>query len=106
MTSAKRVPSLPNVPTLQEQGLKNFEVVVWHGLYAPKGTPKPVLDKLNAALRAAVQDAAFKDALAKLGSTPAPLDKVTPDGAIGSTSKRRSTAGARSSRKPGFTPTS
>ena len=79
VTSAKRVPSLPNIPTLQEQGLKNFEVVVWHGIYAPKGTPKPVLDKLNAALRAAVQDAAFKDALAKLGSTPAPLDKATPE---------------------------
>lgn len=80
VTSAKRVPSLPNVPTLQEQGLKNVEVVVWHGVYAPKGTPKPVLDKLNGALRTAVQDAAFKDALAKLGSTPAPLDKVTPEG--------------------------
>jgi len=80
VTSAKRVPSLANVPTLQEQGLKGFEVVVWHGLYAPKGTPKPVLDKLNAALRTVVQDASFKDALAKLGSTPAPLDKATPDG--------------------------
>ena len=80
VTSAKRVPSLSNVPTLQEQGMKGFEVVVWHGLYAPKGTPKPVLDTLNAALRTVIQDASFKDALAKLGSTPAPLDKATPDG--------------------------
>ena len=79
VTSAKRVPSLPEIPTLQEQGLKNFEVVVWHGLYAPKGTPKAVLDRLNASLKAAVQDAAFRDALAKLGSTPAPLDKATPE---------------------------
>jgi tripartite-type tricarboxylate transporter receptor subunit TctC len=79
VTSPKRVPSLPNVPTLQEQGLKGFEVVVWHGLYAPKGTPKPVLDKLNAALKASIQDAAFKDALAKLGSTPVGADKATPD---------------------------
>jgi tripartite-type tricarboxylate transporter receptor subunit TctC len=47
--------SLPFVPTLQEQGLKNFEVVVWRGLYAPKGTPQPVLERLNAARRAAVQ---------------------------------------------------
>ena len=45
-----------------------------------EGTPKPVLDKLNAALRTVVQDASFRDALAKLGSTPAPLEKATPDG--------------------------
>ncbi|MEO8441908.1 MAG: tripartite tricarboxylate transporter substrate-binding protein, partial [Betaproteobacteria bacterium] len=41
VTSAQRVPSLKDVPTLAEQGMKGFEVVVWHGLYAPKGTPKP-----------------------------------------------------------------
>ena len=79
VTSAKRVPSLPQVPTLQEQGMKGFEVVVWHGIYAPKGTPKPVIDKLNAALKVAVQDPQFKDALAKLGSVPVPVDKVTPE---------------------------
>ncbi len=78
VTSATRVPSLANVPTLREQGLKNFEVVVWHGLYAPKGTPKPVLDKLNAALKAAVVDPSFKEALAKLGSVPVSADKATP----------------------------
>jgi tripartite-type tricarboxylate transporter receptor subunit TctC len=80
VTSAKRVPSLPNLPTLQEQGLKDFEVVVWHGLYAPKGTPKPVLEKLNAALKTAIQDASFKEALAKLGSVPVSVDKATPEG--------------------------
>jgi len=80
VTSGKRVPSLANVPTLQEQGLKGFDVVVWHGLYAPKGTPKPVLDRLNAALRTTIQDPSFRDSLAKLGATVAPLDKVTPDG--------------------------
>src|SRR6266478_5853180 len=48
VTSKKRVPSLPNIPTLDEQGLKGFEVVVWHGLYVPKGTPKPAVDRLNA----------------------------------------------------------
>ena len=80
VTSAKRVPSLPDIPTLQEQGLKNFEVVVWHGIYAPKGTPKPVVDKLNAALRAAIQEQSFKDSMAKLGATPVALDKATPDG--------------------------
>jgi tripartite-type tricarboxylate transporter receptor subunit TctC len=79
VTSPKRVPSLPNVPTLQEQGLKGFEVVVWHGLYAPKGTPKPVLDKLNAALKTAIQDGSFKEGLAKLGATPVTADKATPE---------------------------
>jgi tripartite-type tricarboxylate transporter receptor subunit TctC len=79
VTSKKRVPSLPNVPTLDEQGLKGFEVVIWHGLYAPKGTQKVALDKLNAALLAAVKDPAFKEALAKLGSEPVPPEKVTPD---------------------------
>ena len=47
VTSKTRVPSLPDVPTLNEAGLPNFEVSVWHGLYAPKGTPKPVIDKLS-----------------------------------------------------------
>ena len=42
VTTPKRVPSLPDVPTMQESGLANFDVAVWHGLYAPKGTPKPI----------------------------------------------------------------
>ena len=80
VTSAKRVPSLAQVPTLQEQGMKGFEVVVWHGLYAPKGTPKPVLDKLNASLKVAIADPGFKEGLAKLGSVPVTADKATPQG--------------------------
>jgi tripartite-type tricarboxylate transporter receptor subunit TctC len=79
VTSAKRVASLPQVPTLGEQGLKGFEVVVWHGFYAPKGTPKAVLDKLNASLKIALQDASFKEGLAKLGAAPVSLDKATPE---------------------------
>ena len=79
VTSKTRVPSLKFVPTLAEQGLKNFEVVVWHGLYAPKGTPKPVLDKLVAALQAAVKDAAFKSRLAELGAEPVPVAKANPE---------------------------
>jgi tripartite-type tricarboxylate transporter receptor subunit TctC len=78
VTSAKRIASLPAVPTLQEQGLKDFEVVVWHGVYAPKNTPKAVIDKLNAALKAAVQDPGFKEGLAKLGAAPVGVDKATP----------------------------
>jgi tripartite-type tricarboxylate transporter receptor subunit TctC len=79
VTTAKRVPALPQVPTLAEQGLQGFEIVVWHAVYAPKGTPKPVLDRLNASLRAALQDASLKEGLAKLGATPVSADKATPD---------------------------
>ncbi len=79
VTSAQRVASLKEVPTLAEQGMKGFEVVVWHGFYAPKGTPKPIMDKLIAALQAAVQDAPFKARLAELGAEPVPLAKANPE---------------------------
>ena len=79
VTSAQRIPALKDVPTLAEQDMKGFEVVVWHGLYAPKGTPKPILDKLVAALQASVQDAGFKSRLAELGAEPVPLAKANPE---------------------------
>ena len=61
VTSSKRLttPALKNLPTLDEAGLKGFNVSIWHGLYAPKGTPKAVTDKLNAALRTALKDPDF-----------------------------------------------
>ncbi|MDD5335825.1 MAG: tripartite tricarboxylate transporter substrate binding protein BugD [Rhodoferax sp.] len=80
VTSLKRLSVLPNVPTLDEQGLKGFEVKVWHGIYAPKGTPQPVLEKINVALRAALQDPVVKQRMADLSSDIAPMDKVTPAG--------------------------
>ena len=52
-------PGLTNLPTLDSQGMKGFNVSIWHGLYAPKGTPKAVVDQLNAALRKSLQDADF-----------------------------------------------
>lgn len=79
VTSAQRVPSLKDVPTMAEQGMKGFEVVVWHGLYAPKGTPKPIIDKLVAALQSAVQDAQFTSRLAELGAVPVPVAKANPE---------------------------
>jgi tripartite-type tricarboxylate transporter receptor subunit TctC len=78
VTSRQRVPSLPNLPTLSEAGLKDFEVVVWHGLYVAKGTPKPVLDKLVSSLQAAVKDPGFKEKLAELGAEPVPVAKANP----------------------------
>jgi len=80
VTSRTRVPSLQFVPTLAEQGMKNFEVVVWHGLYAAKGTPKPILDKLVAALQSAVKDPGLKAKLADLGAEPVPVAKATSEG--------------------------
>ncbi|HEY9239802.1 MAG TPA: tripartite tricarboxylate transporter substrate-binding protein [Burkholderiaceae bacterium] len=61
VTSTKRLttPALKNLPTLDEAGLKGFNVSIWHGMYAPKGTPKAVTDKINAALRVALKDAEF-----------------------------------------------
>ena len=79
VTTRKRIPALPFVPTLQEQGLKDFEIAVWHGLYAPKGTPKAVLDKLNAALNAALKDQQFRDSLTKLGAEAVTPDRATPE---------------------------
>ena len=79
VTTKKRIPALPFVPTLNEQGLKDFEIAVWHGLYAAKGTPKPVLDKLNAALNAALKDQQFRDSLTKLGAEAVTPDRATPE---------------------------
>ncbi len=80
VTTPRRLEALPNVPSLDEQGLKGFEVKVWHGLYAPKGTPQPVLDKLNAALRVAMQDPEVKKRLADLNADIVPADKMSPAG--------------------------
>ncbi len=78
-TTKTRVPSLSMVPTMAEQGMKDFEVSVWHGVYAPKGTPKPVVEKLVAALQASVQDATFKSRIAELGTQAVSKDKATPE---------------------------
>jgi tripartite-type tricarboxylate transporter receptor subunit TctC len=78
VTSAKRVASLPDVPTLQEQGLKGADVGIWHGLYAPKGTPKPALDKLVASLQEALRDETVKKRFADLGAETFPPEKQTP----------------------------
>jgi tripartite-type tricarboxylate transporter receptor subunit TctC len=78
VTSAARVATLPDLPTMQEAGLKGFEVGIWHGLYAPKGTPKAVLDKLNAALVAAAKEPDFVKRMSDLGATVYSADKMTP----------------------------
>src|SRR5262245_19245576 len=79
VTTKKRVPSLPNVPTMDEAGLKGFEVSVWHGLYAPKGTPKAVVDKLTKALQQAIKDPTVKQRFADLGAEPVAEKQATPE---------------------------
>jgi tripartite-type tricarboxylate transporter receptor subunit TctC len=80
VTTKEKVSSLPNLATLDSQGLKGFDLAVWHGVYTPKGTPKAVTDKLNASLQAALKDQGFRDAMDKLGAIIVPPAKQTPDG--------------------------
>ena len=79
VTSKARVASLPDVPTMEEAGLKGFEVGVWHGMWAPKGTPKPIIDKLNAALNEALNDADIKKRFGDLGTSPEPVERRKPE---------------------------
>jgi tripartite-type tricarboxylate transporter receptor subunit TctC len=70
VTTTKRLttPALAKLPTLDESGLKGFNVSIWHGLYAPKNTPKPVVDKINTALKAALKDPEFVKRQEALGA--------------------------------------
>jgi tripartite-type tricarboxylate transporter receptor subunit TctC len=78
VTSLTRVSTLPDVPTMNESGLKDFQVGIWHGLYAPKGTPKAAIDKVVAAIQAASKDADFSRRMSELGATVYGVDKITP----------------------------
>lgn len=78
VTTPTRVPALPEVPTAQEAGLPNFEVAVWHGVYAPKGTPKEVVERLSKALQVALRDENVKTRFAELGTEPVAQDRATP----------------------------
>lgn len=79
VTTPQRLSSMPNIPTLNEQGLKGFDVKVWHGMYAPKGTPKEVIDKINKALNVALKDETVKRRIADLSSDLVSPDKATPE---------------------------
>ncbi|MDP1655365.1 MAG: tripartite tricarboxylate transporter substrate-binding protein [Hylemonella sp.] len=80
VTTAKRLttPALKDLPTLQESGLKGFDVSIWHGLYAPKGTPADVLAKLNTALKAALKDPEFIKKQEGLGAVVVTDKRVEP----------------------------
>ena len=78
LTSSKRVSSLPDLPTLEEQGLKGANVAIWHGLYAPKGTPKPVIDKLVSSMQEALKDQTVNQRFTELGAVTFPANQQTP----------------------------
>lgn len=79
VTTPERVKSLPDLPTTAEAGLPDLQVSVWHGLYAPKGTPQDVVQKLSEALQAALTDQNVIDQMAKLGTAPVPAEDATPE---------------------------
>lgn len=80
VTTAKRIAALPKIPTLAESGLLGFEVVVWHGIYAPKGTPKEIITKFNGMVRTALKDPEVMKSMSKLGAVQVADSKLTPAG--------------------------
>mgnify|MGYP000641474377 CR=1 FL=1 len=80
VTTNKRLttPALKDLPTMQEAGLKGFEVTIWHGLYAPKGTPPDVVAKINAALKVALKDPEFIKKQEGLGAVVVTDKRVEP----------------------------
>jgi putative tricarboxylic transport membrane protein len=79
VTSGTRSPMLPEVPTTAEAGMPAFNLTVWFGLSAPKGTPKPIIDKLNKALSVALSDPTVVDRFAQLGYDVPPPERRSPE---------------------------
>lgn len=70
VTTKARVPALPNLPTLAEAGMTDFEWMEWGGIFAPAGTPEPILERINAAARAALQQPLVRERLANIAMLP------------------------------------
>ncbi len=79
VTAKERLPSAPQVPTVDEAGLPDLYISVWHGLWAPKATPRDVIAKLNGAAVAALADPSVRQKLAGLGQEIPPREQLTPD---------------------------
>lgn len=78
VASRQRIPVLPDVPTLDQSGLKGFDISAWHAMWAPKGTPEPIRQKLAEALVAALKDPAVIARFAWLGTAPVEEGLATP----------------------------
>ncbi len=70
VTSKERSPALPDVPTVAEAGLPGFEATSWFGMFVPAGTPQPVVDKLSAAMKVAMEDETIRARIIELGGEP------------------------------------
>jgi tripartite-type tricarboxylate transporter receptor subunit TctC len=79
VTTKSRVAALPNLPTAEEAGLKGFSVGVWHGLWAPKATPKPIIDRVNKAMQDALKDKDVIERFGNLGTAPEPVARQMPE---------------------------
>jgi tripartite-type tricarboxylate transporter receptor subunit TctC len=79
VTTKKRLAVLPDLPTAAESGLPGFEITVWFGMWAPKGTPKPVIDTLSVALQEALRDSEVKNRLASAGAETVSSDRARPE---------------------------
>jgi tripartite-type tricarboxylate transporter receptor subunit TctC len=79
ITMATRAESAPDIPTADESGLPGLHLLTWNAIYAPKGTPRPVVDKLNAAAVQAMADPAFKRRMVELALEMPPSDELTPE---------------------------
>jgi len=79
ITMGTRAESAPDIPTADEAGLPGLHLLTWNALYAPKGTPRAVVDKLNAAARQAMADPAFKKRMIELALEMPPSDELTPE---------------------------
>lgn len=77
-TTPERLAIFPDVPTAEESGLKGFDVSIWHGIYAPKGTEAAVTERLSKALQSALADEGVAKAMADLGTAPSPAEDATP----------------------------
>jgi tripartite-type tricarboxylate transporter receptor subunit TctC len=79
VTASARLPSAPDIPTVAEAGLPSLDISVWYGLWAPKGTPKEIIAKLNAAAVQALSEPAVRQRFAELGLDMPPRDQLTPE---------------------------
>jgi tripartite-type tricarboxylate transporter receptor subunit TctC len=86
ITGNARLATAPDIPTVDEAGFPGFHISVWGGLFAPKGTPKDVIAKLNAAAVVALADPAVRQRLVALGQEIFPRDRQTPE-ALGALQK-------------------
>ncbi len=79
VTSPERLDNLPDLPTTAEAGLPEVSVGIWHGLYAPAGTPPEIIEKLTEALQVALADETVASRFAELGTLPEPAERATPE---------------------------